>query len=52
MAEWTLQQFPEALPGDHPYCLVIHDRDRNFAEDVDHGLADLGVEVLRMPPRA
>jgi hypothetical protein len=26
-AEWTLQQFREALPGDHPYRFLIHDRD-------------------------
>jgi hypothetical protein len=25
-AEWTLQQFREALPGDHPYRFVIHDQ--------------------------
>jgi hypothetical protein len=25
-AEWTLQQFREALPDDHPYRFVIHDR--------------------------
>ena len=27
-AEWTLQQFREALPGDPAYRFVIHDRDR------------------------
>jgi hypothetical protein len=26
-AEWTLQQFREALPGGHPYQFFIHDRD-------------------------
>jgi hypothetical protein len=26
-AEWTLQQFREALPGEHAYRFVIHDRD-------------------------
>src|SRR5215469_10059419 len=25
-AEWTLQQFREALPGDHPYRFLIHVR--------------------------
>jgi hypothetical protein len=29
-AAWTLQQFREALPGDHPYRFLIHDRDRIF----------------------
>jgi transposase InsO family protein len=50
-AEWTLQQFRESLPGDHPYRFVIHDRDRIFAEDLDKGLANLGVRVLRTPVR-
>ncbi len=30
-AEWTLQQFREALPGDHPYRFLIHDRDSIFS---------------------
>ena len=51
-AEWTLQQFREALPGDHPYRFRIHDRDSIFAKDVDQGLANLGVRVLRTPVRA
>jgi transposase InsO family protein len=51
-AEWTLQQFREALPGDHPYRFLIHDRDCIFAAEVDRGLANLGVRVLRTPVRA
>jgi transposase InsO family protein len=51
-AEWTLQQFREALPGDHPYCFVIHDRDSIFSADVDRSLTNLGVRVLRTPVRA
>ena len=30
-AEWTLQQFRKALPGDHAYRLLIHDRDSIFS---------------------
>jgi hypothetical protein len=41
-----------ALPGDHPYHLVINDRGRIFAEAVDKGLANLGVRVLRTTLRA
>ena len=48
----SLQQFREALPGDHPYRFVIHDRDRIFSEAVDQGLTSLGVRVLRTPVRA
>jgi hypothetical protein len=40
-AEWTLQQFRETLPGDHPHCFLIHDRDSIFAAEVDQGLANL-----------
>ena len=45
-------EFREALPGDHPYRFLIHDRDSIFAEEVDIGLANLGVRVLRTPVRA
>jgi hypothetical protein len=51
-AEWTLQPFREALPGDHPYRFVIRDRDSIFAEEVDQGLGNLGVQVLRTPVRS
>src|SRR5215469_3208934 len=51
-AEWTLQQFREALPGGHPYRFLIHDRDSIFSEDVDQALANMGVRVLRTPVRA
>ena len=51
-AEWTLQQFREALPGAHPYRYVIHDRDSIFSKGLDKGVTDLGVRVLRTPVRA
>jgi transposase InsO family protein len=51
-AEWTLQQFREALPGDHPYRFLIHDRDSIFSKQLDKGVTDLGVRVLRTPVRA
>src|SRR5215471_4958629 len=50
--EWTLQQLREALPGDHPYRFVIHDRDSIFSKALDQGVTDLGVRVLRTPVRA
>jgi transposase InsO family protein len=50
--EWTLQQFREALPGDHPYRFVIHDRDSIFSKRLDRAVTDLGVRVLRTPVRA
>jgi putative transposase len=51
-ADWTLQQLREALPDDHPYAFLIHDRDSIFSLDLDKAAADLGVRVLRTPPRA
>jgi putative transposase len=51
-AEWTLQQFREALPGDHPYRYVIHDRDSIYSKDLDKEVAAMGVRVLRTPVRA
>jgi transposase InsO family protein len=52
-AEWTLQQFREALPGESPHHFVIHDRDAIFSVAFDEGLVrGLGVRVLRTPARS
>src|SRR5262245_38402042 len=51
-SEWTLPQFREALPGDHPYRFVIHDRASIFSADVDKSLTHLGVRALYTPVRA
>ena len=51
-AEWTLQQFREALPGSHPYRFALHDRDTIFSRKLDQEVAALGVSVLRTPVRA
>jgi transposase InsO family protein len=51
-AEWTLQQFCEALPGGHPYRFVIHDRDSIFSKELDKAVTDMGVRILRTPVRA
>jgi putative transposase len=34
-AEWTLQQFREALTEEHPYRFLIHDRDSIFSKELD-----------------
>jgi len=34
-ADWTLQQFREAIPSDHGYQFLIHDRDSIFSREVD-----------------
>ena len=51
-AERALQQFREALPDDHPYRFVIHDRDSIFSKELDRHVTNLGVQVLRTPIRA
>ncbi len=51
-AAWALQQFREAIPWDHRYKFLIHDRDSIFSLDLDRELGSFGLRVLRMPVRA
>ena len=51
-AEWTMQQFREALPGDHRYRFMIHDRDRIFSRELDEAVGAMGLRVLRTPVQA
>jgi transposase InsO family protein len=51
-AEWTAQQFREAIPSDHRYRFLIHDRDSIFSMDVDQTVENLGLKVLRTPVRS
>jgi len=51
-AAWTLQQFREAVPGDHSYRFLIHDRDSIFSTEVDEELQAFGLKVLRTPVQA
>jgi transposase InsO family protein len=51
-AEWTAQQFREAIPSDHRYRFLIHDRDSIFSKEVDQSIENLGLKVLRTPVRA
>lgn len=50
-AEWTLQQFCEAIPSDHSYRFQIRDRDSIFSAEVDQQLKAFGLRVLRTPTR-
>ena len=52
MATWTLQQLREAIPSDHSYRFLLHDRDTIFSAEVDQQLKAFGVRVLRTPVRA
>jgi hypothetical protein len=50
-AEWTIQQFREAIPADHDYRILIHDRDSVFSKQVDQDVWNLGWRVLKTPLR-
>jgi putative transposase len=51
-AAWALQQFREAIPTDHGYQFLIHDRDSIFSAGVDRELRAFGLKVLRTPVQA
>jgi transposase InsO family protein len=50
-AEWAMQQLREAIPADHPYRLLIHDRDSIFSNKVDQGVRNMGLRVIKTPVR-
>jgi transposase InsO family protein len=51
-ASWTLQQLREAIPADHAYRFLIHDRDSIFSQQLDHSIRNLGLRVLKTPPQS
>ena len=51
-AAWTLQQLREAIPPEHGYRFLIHDRDGIFSPQLDQSIAHMGMRVLRTPPRS
>jgi hypothetical protein len=52
-AEWTLRQLRDAIPSDHSYRFLLHDRDSIFSSELDKELeCTFGVRVLRTPVRA
>jgi transposase InsO family protein len=50
-ASWTLQQLREAIPADHTYRFLIHDRDSIFSQQLDQGIHHLGLRVRKTPVR-
>jgi transposase InsO family protein len=50
-AEWTTQQFREAIPADHPYRILIHYRDSIFSKQVDQRVRHMGLHVIKTPVR-
>jgi len=51
-AEWTLHQLREAIPSDHSYRFLIHDRDSIFSQDLDQHIQNLGLKILKTPPKS
>src|SRR5262245_38572840 len=51
-ASWTLQQLREAIPADHAYRFLIHDRDSIFSQHLDQHIRNLGLRVLKTPPQS
>lgn len=51
-AEWTRQQFREAIPSHHQYRYLIHDRDCIFSVDFDRSIENYGMRVLKSPYRS
>ena len=50
-AQWTTQQFREAIPANHPYRILIHDRDSIFSNQVDQGRRNIGLRMIKTPVR-
>jgi transposase InsO family protein len=46
-----MQQLREAIPADHTYRFLIHDRDSIFSKKVDEGVRNMGLRVLKTPAR-
>jgi putative transposase len=50
-AEWTIQQLREAIPSDHDYRFLIHDRHATFSAELDIAVNALGLQALKTPVR-
>ena len=51
-SEWTMQQLRQAIPSDHRYRFVIHDRGSVFSKELDSFLKNMELRVLRTPYRS
>jgi putative transposase len=50
-ARWTLRQLRKAIPADHGYRFLLHDRDSIFSPEFDQSIRHLGLRVLKTPVR-
>jgi transposase InsO family protein len=51
-ASWTLQQLREAIPADHGYHFLLHDRDSILSPQLDQHIRHLELKVLKTPPQS
>ena len=51
-AEWTLQQFREAIQGKEVWRFLIHDRDSIYSVELDLSIKSMGLKILKTPVRA
>jgi transposase InsO family protein len=51
-AAWILQQLREAIPSDHTYRFILHDRDAIFSTRLDAAVARMGLAVIKTPVRS
>jgi hypothetical protein len=49
--EWVMQQCREAIPADHTYRILMHDRDTIFPKAVDQRVNRMGLHVIKTPVR-
>jgi putative transposase len=52
IAQGTMQQLREAIPADHAYRFLIHDRDTIFSQQLDQCVRHLELKVLKTPVRS
>jgi len=48
-ADWARQQIREAIPSDHQYRFLIHDRDSIFSTGFDKTITNLGIKPIKTP---
>jgi putative transposase len=51
-AHWTMQQLRDAIPADHGYRFLIHDRDCIFSQQLNQQVRHLGLRILKTPARS
>ena len=51
-AEWTLQQFREAIQEKEVPRFLIHDRDSIYSAELDLAIKSIGLKILKTPVRS